>query len=60
MVFCVDIGIYCEEWGIGFRVEDNCLVIENGCENLSAATPRTIDAIEETMRRNFTAFKRGL
>ena len=42
--------------GIGFRVEDNCLVTENGCENLSAATPRTIDAIEETMRRNFTAF----
>ena len=56
MVFCVDIGIYHEEWGIGFRVEDNCLVTENGCENLSAATPRTIDAIEETMRRNFTAF----
>ncbi|MFQ8841100.1 MAG: hypothetical protein ACLR8P_09465 [Clostridium fessum] len=25
MVFCVDIGIYCEEWGIGFRLEDNCL-----------------------------------
>ena len=22
MVFCVDIGIYHEEWGIGFRLED--------------------------------------
>ena len=39
MVFCVDIGIYHEEWGIGFRLEDNCLVTEGGCENLSAMTP---------------------
>lgn len=36
MVFCVDVGIYHEEWGIGFRLEDNCLVTEDGCENLSA------------------------
>ncbi len=56
MVFCVDIGIYHEEWGIGFRVEDNCLVTENSCENLSVMTPRTIDAIEDTMRQNFVAF----
>ena len=50
MVFCVDIGVYHEEWGIGFRLEDNCLVTENGCENLSAAIPRTIDEIEAVMR----------
>ncbi len=49
MVFCVDVGIYCEEWGIGFRLEDNCLVTENGCENLSAVTPRSIDDIEALM-----------
>jgi Xaa-Pro aminopeptidase len=49
MVFCVDIGIYHEEWGIGFRLEDNCLVTEDGCINLSAATPRTIEEIEDTM-----------
>lgn len=53
MVFCVDIGIYHEAWGIGFRLEDNCLVTETGCENLSAATPRTIAEIEDTMRQNF-------
>lgn len=53
MVFCVDIGIYHEEWGIGFRLEDNCLVTETGCENLSAATPRTIAEIEDTMRQSF-------
>lgn len=50
MVFCVDIGVYHEEWGIGFRLEDNCLVTEDGCENLSAAIPRTIEEIEAVMR----------
>ena len=50
MVFCVDIGVYHEEWGIGFRLEDNCLVTKNGCENLSAAIPRTIEEIEAVMR----------
>ena len=49
MVFCVDIGLYYEEWGIGFRVEDNCLVTEDGCENLSAGIPRTIAEIEDEM-----------
>lgn len=51
MVFCVDVGIYNEDWGIGFRLEDNCLVTENGCENLGAAVPRTIAEIEELMKR---------
>lgn len=49
MVFCVDVGIYCEEWGIGFRLEDNCLITENGCENLSASIPRSIEDIEAVM-----------
>lgn len=50
MVFCVDIGIYHEDWGIGFRLEDNCLITENGCENLSASIPRSIEEIEEFMQ----------
>ncbi|MCC8100244.1 MAG: aminopeptidase P N-terminal domain-containing protein [Clostridiales bacterium] len=49
MVFCVDVGIYHEAWGIGFRLEDNCLVTETGCENLSAAIPRTVEEIEAVM-----------
>lgn len=49
VVFCVDIGVYHEEWGIGFRLEDNCLITEDGCENLSAAIPRTIEEIEGFM-----------
>lgn len=57
MVFCVDIGIYCEEWGIGFRLEDNCLVTENGCENLTASIPRTIEEIEAVMAEEAAAGK---
>ncbi len=49
MVFCVDVGIYNEDWGIGFRLEDNCLITEHGCENLSALTPRSIEDIEAFM-----------
>ncbi|MBS6194359.1 MAG: aminopeptidase P N-terminal domain-containing protein [Clostridiales bacterium] len=55
MVFCVDIGIYHEEWGIGFRIEDNCLVTEDGCENLSSITPRTVAEVEDTMRRGMVS-----
>lgn len=51
MVFCVDVGIYHEAWGIGFRLEDNCLVTESGCENLSAAIPRTVEEIEAVMAK---------
>ena len=51
MIFCIDVGIYHEEWGIGFRLEDNCLVTETGCENLSASIPRTIEDIEDVMRK---------
>jgi Xaa-Pro aminopeptidase len=47
MMFCIDIGIYHEEWGIGFRLEDNLLVTENGCENMSASIPRTTEEIED-------------
>ena len=49
MIFCIDVGIYHEEWGIGFRLEDNLLVTETGCENLSRNIPRTTSAIEEVM-----------
>lgn len=51
MVFCVDIGIYNEDWGIGFRLEDNCLVTETGCVNLSQSVPRSIEDIEAAMRK---------
>ena len=49
MVFTVDAGIYVREWGIGLRVEDNVLVTADGCENLSASIPVTIEEIESLM-----------
>ncbi|HEU0296388.1 MAG TPA: aminopeptidase P N-terminal domain-containing protein [Anaerolineales bacterium] len=49
MVFTVDAGIYVREWGIGLRIEDNVLVTADGCENLSAAIPVTIEEIESIM-----------
>jgi Xaa-Pro aminopeptidase len=49
MVFTVDAGIYVREWGIGLRIEDNVLVTANGCENLSAAIPSTMEEIEKIM-----------
>ncbi|MBQ9308974.1 MAG: aminopeptidase P N-terminal domain-containing protein [Clostridia bacterium] len=51
MVFCIDVGIYHEDWGIGFRLEDNLLVTEDGCECLSGAIPRTVEDIEDVMRK---------
>jgi Xaa-Pro aminopeptidase len=49
MVFTVDAGIYVREWSIGLRIEDNVLVTADGCENLSAAIPVTIEEIESLM-----------
>jgi Xaa-Pro aminopeptidase len=49
MVFTVDAGIYVREWGIGLRIEDNVLVTTDGCENLSATIPVTIEEIESFM-----------
>jgi Xaa-Pro aminopeptidase len=49
MVFTVDAGIYVREWGIGLRIEDNVRVTADGCENLSAAIPATIEEIEGFM-----------
>jgi Xaa-Pro aminopeptidase len=49
MVFTVDAGIYVREWGIGLRIEDNVLVTADGCENLSAGIPSTIEEIEGLM-----------
>lgn len=51
MIFTVDAGIYVREWGIGLRIEDNVLVTADGCENLSASIPVTIEEIEALMAK---------
>ncbi len=58
MVFTIEPGLYFrtddllappEFRGIGVRIEDDVLVTEAGCENLTAALPRTISDVEDWM-----------
>lgn len=39
------------EENLGVRVEDTILITENGCENLTAGIPRTVDEIEAMMKK---------
>jgi Xaa-Pro aminopeptidase len=45
-VITVEPGLYIKELGIGIRIEDNILITEKGCENLSIDIPKTIEEIE--------------
>lgn len=50
MVFTMEVGIYVPQWGEGVRVEDDILMTERGCENLSRQIPREIPEIEALMK----------
>jgi Xaa-Pro aminopeptidase len=50
MVLTVEPGLYIADEGIGIRIEDNILVTEHGCENLSADIIKTVSEIEDYMR----------
>lgn len=48
-VITIEPGIYLPDEKIGVRIEDDVLVTEKGCENLSAAIPKHADEIEKVM-----------
>lgn len=51
MVITVEPGLYVEDEAIGIRIENDVLITETGCEDLSAAIPRTVEEIEAIMVR---------
>ncbi|WP_198676590.1 Xaa-Pro aminopeptidase [Aliidiomarina soli] len=57
MVLTIEPGLYIdsatecppEYRGLGIRIEDDILVTEDGCENLTASVPVTVEEIEDLM-----------
>ena len=51
MVYTVEPGIYIEEEGIGIRIEDDILITKDGNEVLTKDMIKTVDEIEEFMKK---------
>jgi Xaa-Pro aminopeptidase len=51
MVITVEPGMYIEDEGIGVRIENDVLITEDGCIDLSSDIPRTIEEIEAVMAK---------
>ena len=51
MVITVEPGLYVEDEAIGIRIENDVLITEDGCEDLSVAIPRTVEEIEAIMAK---------
>ncbi len=51
-VITVEPGLYIEEEKIGIRIEDDILITNDGCINLSKGIIKTVEEIEEFMKNN--------
>jgi Xaa-Pro aminopeptidase len=51
MVVTVEPGIYIEEEHIGIRIEDDVLITDGGCINLSQEIIKEADDIEKLMAK---------
>ena len=51
MVITVEPGLYIEEESIGIRIENDVMITETGCEDLSVAIPKTVEEIETIMAK---------
>ncbi|MBQ9950580.1 MAG: aminopeptidase P family protein [Clostridia bacterium] len=51
MVITVEPGLYIAEEGIGVRIENDVLITEDGCIDLSIDIPRTVEEIEALMAK---------
>lgn len=51
MVISNEPGLYIEEEGIGIRIEDDLLITEDGCENLSKDIIKSVEEIEDYMNK---------
>ena len=51
MVITVEPGLYVEDESLGIRIENDVLITEDGCIDLSADIPKTVEEIEAIMAR---------
>ena len=50
MVVTIDSSVAIPSQGLSFRLEDDLLITEGGCENLSAGIPIEIQELEALLR----------
>jgi Xaa-Pro aminopeptidase len=51
LVFALDIYAVFPDEDLGVRIEDTVVITETGVENLTPGLPRTIQEVEEFMRK---------
>ena len=52
MVISNEPGLYIAEEGIGIRIEDDLLITGTGCENLSSEIIKSVEDIENFMKKD--------